>query len=153
MTTWDAMDSLSWDEIEWFTWDELERLTIAQVRHAVHSIWPIVRALDVGERELLKADIVDGSIPTGVRFYSIDDPDAPGVDGLWAMNDLWQRLKPQTRGETLAYLGILLAVLQLAVSAPPVEHEPDVTVVIQIMPEDFRIEILPPADPPIVRDV
>lgn len=153
MTTWDEMDSLSWDEIEWFTWDELERLTIAQVRQAVHSIWPILRALDVGEREILRAGILGGTIPTEVRQYSIGDPNAPGVEGLWAMNDLWQRLKPRSRGEMLAYVGVLLAVLQLAVSAPPVEQEPDVTIVIQIMPEDFRPEILPPIDPPAERDI
>lgn len=140
MATYDDMDKLTVDELELFTVDELERLSYSQIRHVVNTVWPIVRNLSVEERAHLKLGLLDGTIPTSVVIYEIPDPSAPGVEALFAANRIWSKLKPQSRAEAIAYVGILAAVLQLGVSLAPEDKIPDVSIVIQIMPEQLRPE-------------
>ncbi|MFF1634944.1 hypothetical protein [Leifsonia sp. NPDC058248] len=147
MATWDDMENLSFDELELLSFDELERLSLREIRRVVDVVWPITHKLNVDERAHLKNGLLDGSIPLGVALYEIDDPSAPGVEALFAANNIWNKLKPKSRAEAIAYVGILAAVLQVGVSLIP-EEKPDVQVVIQIMPEQLRPTPAPTPEPP-----
>lgn len=145
MATWDDIERFTVDELELFTVDELERLSLPQMRRVVDTVWPIVRDLNPEERAYLKNGLLDGTIPLGVALYEIADPDAPGVEALFASNKIWRKLKPQSRAEAIAYVGIIAALLQLGVSLFLDVEAPDVNVVIQIMPEPLRPETPPTA--------
>lgn len=153
MAAWGDMENFTWDKLELFSWDELERLTLPQIRRVVDTVWPIVRRLSVDEREQLRIGLLDETIPTSVVIYEISDPSAPGVEALFASNKIWKKLKPQSRAEAIAYVSVVVAVLQLGVSLLPETSTPDVSVVIQIMPERLRPEAPTPPVVPEQRDV
>lgn len=140
MATWNELGDTSWGQLEGFTWDDLERLTAEQIQRFSGELWPVLSDLKQAERDELEKGLLEGTLPP--PLLASEDVHYSRAQSV-ALR-IWTTLLPADRAESIAYVGVAIALLSLLHDiGTPDEHPPATVIIIQEIPEPQR-PILPP---------
>ncbi len=117
-----AKSGLTWGELagSGLTWGDLMKLDLDEVREFVGVARPAVRSLSPSELRDLGAGLRDGSL--GPDAVQDAPPEAAGARSVAQM--IWEKVGPKTRGDVVAYLALLVSIVQVLQGAAPQDAPP-----------------------------